>query len=95
MKSPSGRPLKLRLCGSSDMSVRGVWWATREALVKQGLLELIEYARERGWSRRRTCALLALDPDRRTGVRRRAVHGGSSDLSARRDAVLGRHDEGG
>jgi putative transposase len=35
-----------------------------EAAVKAGLLTLIDHARERGWSARRACLLLGLDPDR-------------------------------
>ena len=35
-----------------------------DAHVKAGLLDLIEHAREHGWSRRRACALLGLDPER-------------------------------
>lgn len=35
-----------------------------DAPVKAGLLDLVERARDRGWSRARACRLLGLDPDR-------------------------------
>jgi hypothetical protein len=35
-----------------------------DAPVKAGLLALIDHVGERGWSTRRACSLLGLDPDR-------------------------------
>jgi hypothetical protein len=37
-----------------------------EVPVKAGLLALIDHANGRGWSTRKACALLGLDPDRAT-----------------------------
>jgi transposase InsO family protein len=47
-----------------------------DAHVKAGLLDLVDHAAERGWSRRRTCRLLDLDEDRAADwIRRRRDHG--------------------
>ena len=51
-----------------------------EAPAKRGLLDLVEYARARGWSTRRACALLGLDPDRAADWRTRSSSGRLADL---------------
>jgi len=60
-----------------------------EAAVKAGLLTLIDHARERGWSARRACLLLGLDPDRAAGWRIRSRSGRLADLPCGGGAVHG------
>jgi putative transposase len=60
-----------------------------DAPVKQGLLDLVEHARARGWSTRRACGLLALDPDRVADWRTRAGAERLSDLTCGGGAVHG------
>jgi putative transposase len=70
-----------------------------DAVVKAGLLDLIDHAVEQGWTRRRVCRLLGLDEDRahRWAGRRAenrlddATPGGApmhGILPAERDAIL-------
>jgi len=44
-----------------------------DATVKAGLLDLLDDAVDCGWSTRRACALLGLDPDRAAGWRTRRL----------------------
>ena len=60
-----------------------------DAPVKQGLLALVEHAGERGWSTRRSCTLLGLDPDRVADWRARARCGRLADLAGGGGAVHG------
>ena len=60
-----------------------------DAPVKQGLLALVEHAGERGWSMRRSCALLGLDPDRVADWRARARSDRLADLACGGGAVHG------
>jgi putative transposase len=60
-----------------------------EAPVKTGLLALIADAVEAGWSTRRACRLLGLDPDRAGGWRDRAHAGRLADLPCGGGAVHG------
>jgi putative transposase len=60
-----------------------------DAPVKAGLLALIDHAGERGWSTRRACSLLGLDPDRAAAWRDRAHAGRLADLPCGGGAVHG------
>jgi putative transposase len=60
-----------------------------DAPVKAGLLALIAHAGERGWSTRRCCALLGLDPDRVSAWRDRARADRLADLPCGGGAVHG------
>lgn len=60
-----------------------------EAPVKAGLLALIAHAGARGWSTRRSCRLLGLDPDRVTAWRDRAAADRLGDLPCGGGAVHG------
>ena len=60
-----------------------------EAPAKAGLLALIEHAHERGWSLRRSCSLLGLEPDRAAAWRDRARAGRLADLPCGGGAVHG------
>ena len=60
-----------------------------EAPVKAGLLALIDHANGRGWSTRKACALLGLDPDRATAWRDRSRAGRLADLPRGGGAVHG------
>jgi len=51
-----------------------------DATVKAGLLDLVVNAVDCGWSTRRACALLGLDPDRAAGWRTRRLSGGPDRL---------------
>ncbi len=51
-----------------------------DAHVKAGLLDLLDYASQGGWSRRRACRLLDLDEDRAADWVRRRVSGGEDRL---------------
>ncbi len=57
--------------------------------VKAGLLDLIDHALEPGWSTRRACVLLGLDPDRAASWRTRACTGRLADLPCGGGAVHG------
>ncbi len=57
--------------------------------VKAGLLDLIDHALEAGWSTRRACVLLGLDPDRAASWRTRACTGRLADLPCGGGAVHG------
>jgi hypothetical protein len=56
---------------------------------KAGLLDLVDYAVGHGWSARRACRLLAVDPDRVAGWRHRATAGRLDDLPCGGGAVQG------
>jgi hypothetical protein len=56
---------------------------------KAGLLDLVDYAVGHGWSARRACRLLAVDPDRVAGWRHRATAGRLDDLPCGGGAVHG------
>ena len=60
-----------------------------EAPVKAGLLALIDHAGQRGWSTRRSCALLGLDPDRVAAWRDRARADRLVDLACGGGALHG------
>jgi putative transposase len=60
-----------------------------EVPVKAGLLALIDHANGRGWSTRKACALLGLDPDRATAWRDRSRAGRLADLPCGGGAVHG------
>jgi putative transposase len=60
-----------------------------EAPVKAGLLALVDHAVGAGWSTRRGCQLLGLDPDRAVGWRGRAAAGRLADLPCGGGAVHG------
>ena len=60
-----------------------------EAPVKAGLLALIDHAGRCGWSTRRSCALLGLDPDRAASWRERAAADRLADLPCGGGAVHG------
>jgi len=60
-----------------------------DAPVKAGLLALVEHARGRGWSMRRACALLGVDPDRAAQWRGRAGEDRLADLPCGGGAVHG------
>jgi putative transposase len=60
-----------------------------EAPVKAGLLALVDHAVGAGWSTRRACQLLGLDPDRAVGWRGRAAAGRLADLPCGGGAVHG------
>ena len=60
-----------------------------EAPVKAGLLALIDHAGQCGWSTRRSCALLGLDPDRAAAWRGRAAADRLADLPCGGGAVHG------
>ncbi len=60
-----------------------------QAPVKSGLLTLIDHAVGAGWSTRRACSLLGLDPDRAAGWRERARAGRLADLPCGGGAVHG------
>ncbi len=57
--------------------------------VKAGLLKLVDHAVEAGWSARRACSLLGLDPDRVGGWRARAGADRLEDLPCGGGAVHG------
>jgi putative transposase len=60
-----------------------------DAGVKAGLLELVAFAQERGWSGARTCRLLGLDPDRAADWRARRTADRLDDLAPGGGAVHG------
>lgn len=60
-----------------------------DAPVKAGLLALIDHATGYGWSARRACGLLGVDPDRVAGWRRRAAAGRLDDHRPGGGAVHG------
>lgn len=57
--------------------------------MKAGLLALIEHAARQGWSARRSCALLGLDPDRAAAWRERAAADRLVDLPCGGGALHG------
>ncbi len=60
-----------------------------EAPVKAGLLALVDHAVDAGWSTRRACLLLGLDPDRVAGWRDRARAERLADLPCGGGALHG------
>ncbi len=60
-----------------------------DALVKAGLLDLVDQAESRGWSRARACRLLGLDPDRVATWRARRTADRLADLPPGGGAVHG------
>jgi putative transposase len=60
-----------------------------EAPVKAGLLALVDHAVEAGWSTRRSCSLLGLDPDRAASWRDRSRADRLADLPCGGGAVHG------
>jgi putative transposase len=64
-----------------------------DAPAKAGLLALVDHAVESGWSRRRACSLLGLDPDRAAGWRYRAHANRLVDLPCGGGALHGLRDQ--
>jgi putative transposase len=60
-----------------------------QAPVKAGLLALVEHAVHAGWSTRRSCSLLGLDPDRAAAWRDRSCAGQLADRPCGGGAVHG------
>ena len=60
-----------------------------DAPAKRGLLNLVDHALAVGWSTRRACSLLGVDPDRVAGWRARARTGRLADLPGGGGAVHG------